>query len=131
MSRIKPHSGPRQRLPRVQDKGHLKWIRTLPCLASGRLTGIEAAHVRYGSLFHDKRSTGMAEKPDDRWAVPLHHSMHRTGPRAQHSENERRWWAGQGIDPLAVAKALYEVSGDDAAGLAIIRGRGPITRRRK
>jgi hypothetical protein len=46
----------------------------------------------------------MAEKPDDKWALPLCRRDHED----QHRTNELGWWAGKGIvDPFAVAVALY------------------------
>ncbi|MGH6725120.1 MAG: hypothetical protein ACREB8_01075 [Pseudolabrys sp.] len=110
----------RQRRPRVQDAAHLAWIRTLPCLVTGRREGIEAAHVRYSDPRFAKRQAGIGEKPDDRWTVPLHHETHRTGPEAQHNSNERAWWVARGIDPVMVAAALYANSGDDDAAHQIL-----------
>ena len=111
----------RQRQPRIKDANHLAWIRTLPCLVTGRRDGIEAAHVRYSDPRFAKRQVGIGEKPDDRWTVPLHHEMHRTGSDAQHSANERSWWRARGIDPVIVAAALYSVSGDDMAARLILQ----------
>ncbi|MDG9793659.1 hypothetical protein N5D24_24725, partial [Brucella anthropi] len=56
-------------------------------------------------------------KPDDRWTVPLSPEMH----REQHSMNEQDFWQRYKIDPCQVAMALHGVSGDDEAGLVIIR----------
>ena len=115
----------RQRQPRIRDERHLKWLRKLQCAVTGRQEGIEAAHVRYGDHLLGKRPTGYGERPDDRWALPLHHSEH----RAQHAYgDERGWWRLQGIEPLAVALALYEVSGDDEAGETILRNARALVR---
>lgn len=111
----------RQRRPRVSDDGHLRWIRTLPCIVSGRRDGVEAAHIRYSDPRFAKRQVGIGEKPDDRWTVPLHHELHRTGAEAQHSSNERAWWRARGIDPVIVATALYASSRDDSAALMILQ----------
>ena len=105
---------------RARNPKHLAWIRTLPCLVSGTYRRIEAAHVRYGSPVHGKPATGMGTKPDDRWTVPLAAEIHREGPEAQHAANEREWWEARGIDPLDVALRLHAVTGDTAAGEAII-----------
>lgn len=106
--------------PRQHRDSHLDFIRSLPCLCCPAPAPSEAAHVRYGSLRHGKRSTGLGEKPSDQWAVPLCPRDHREGPDAQHSTNEEHWWKLRGIDPLVVAALLYANSGDVEAGTMII-----------
>lgn len=105
-----------QKRPRKQDGKHLAWIRTLPCLVTGQY-GVEAAHIRYAAPAYGKRDTGKAEKPDDRWTVPLSPDAH----RAQHNTNEQKFWDHHKIDPCQVALALHGVSGDDDAAIVIIR----------
>lgn len=102
--------------PRVENEKHLAWIRTLPCVVTGRL-GVEAAHIRYADPAYGKRDVGMAEKPDDRWTVPLAPELH----REQHSVSEREFWVRHGIDPCRVALALYAVSGDDEQATIILK----------
>ena len=66
-----------------------------------------------------KKRTGKGQKPDDAWSIPLTPDEHRD----QHSGNEVNFWNRYRIDPLAIAKALYEVSGDtEAATRIILRG---------
>lgn len=110
--------GKRKR-PRAHDGKHLDFIRGLPCLVTGTRP-VEAAHVRYAAPQWGKRASGMGEKPDDRWAVPLSPAMH----REQHSENEREWWLSKGIDPIAVALALWGCSGDEEAAELILVNAG-------
>lgn len=107
--------------PRQHKESHLDFIRRLPCLCCPAPAPSEAAHVRYGSLRHGKRPTGLGEKPSDQWAVPLCAKDHREGPDAQHSTNEEHWWKLRGIDPLVVAALLFANSGDVEAGQTIIR----------
>lgn len=100
-----------QRQPRVHDKPYLAFIRRQACLGCGTTKGVEAAHVRCGYPEAGWRATGMQEKPDDRRTLPLCGECHRTGPKAQHASNERRWWEAQGIYPpsrCADFAALYE-----------------------
>lgn len=78
----------------------------------------DAAHLRAGNLDYDKDPTGMAQKPSDCWGLPLCRDHH----DEQHRGNELAFWERYGIDPFATAVALFKVSGDVAAGLAIIRG---------
>lgn len=102
--------------PREHDKGHLEFIRELPCVVSG-VRPVEAAHIRMGDPAYGKRETGMAEKPDDRWTVPLASGKH----KEQHSGSEAAFWAKHKIDPCRVALALYAVSGDHDQAAIILR----------
>ncbi|MHC5307554.1 DUF968 domain-containing protein [Bartonella sp. LJL80] len=102
--------------PRQTDEAHLKWVRTLPCLITGKY-GVESAHIRFGNPIFAKRETGRGEKPDDKWVVPLSPEMH----RKQHSMNENKFWEEYKIDPCQTAIALYGVTGDDDQALVIIR----------
>lgn len=108
--------------PRQFKADHLAFVRQLPCLCCPAPAPSEAAHVRYGSLKHGKRTTGLGEKPSDQWTVPLCPRDHRNGPDAQHLSNEAHWWELRGIDPLVVAALLFANSGDVEAGEQIIRG---------
>ena len=94
----------RQREPRQHDKRHLDFVRSQPCCICGEDTTVEAAHIRTGSIPHGKRSTGMQEKPSDKWAVPLckvHHDQ-------QHSMNEMKFWAMHRKDPFMIAIGLKQ-----------------------
>lgn len=106
----------KQKRPRKKDDNHLRWIRTLPCVVTGSRP-VDAAHVRYADPVYGKREVGGAEKPDDRWAVPLCRSEH----DAQHKMNERDYWKSKSIDPCAVALALFGMSGDDEMAEVILR----------
>ena len=108
--------GSLRRRSRVHARDHLKFIRGLPCLITGRRSNVDAAHVRYPDHRFGKRATGIGEKPDDRWAVPLGRALH----DQQHGGNERAFWQGFGIDPVAIAAALWACSGDDEAGEAVV-----------
>lgn len=106
----------KQRRPRDRNEGHLKWIRGLHCCICGAADP-DAAHIRTASAVHGKSSTGLQEKPSDKWVTPLcrtHHDM-------QHSMEELKFWAMFGIDPFGLALSLYAVSGDDEIGDAILR----------
>lgn len=93
-----------QRQPRIEDPAHLAFVRTLPCTVCSRPGPNDPAHLRAAARQYGKRHTGMAEKPDDKWVLPLCRTHH----DAQHRENELGWWAKMGIaDPFALAVALY------------------------
>ena len=85
---------------RIRSKEHLRFVAQQPCLICGRKP-CQAHHVRYA------QERGLALKVSDEFTVPLcatHHSEnHRTG-------DERRWWQGHKIDPLKVARDLWEAS---------------------
>lgn len=100
---------------RIKDDRHLAFIRTLPSVLSG-VYGCEACHIRYGDPMYRKKATGMGQKPDDAWTIPLSPAEH----REQHSTNEREWWFSKGIDPLKIALLLYSVTGNQDAAIKII-----------
>lgn len=106
--------------PRKNNGGHLKFIRGLRCCSCGTSANIEAAHVRYGDPRYGKRSAGIGEKPDDRWTVPLCNNCHVRGVDSQHNTGEKKFWTRLKIDPLALALALWGISGDDEAGEQIV-----------
>ena len=89
--------------PRVRDPGYLVFVRQQPCCLCGA-DRVDAAHIRSGSIAYDKPSTGMAEKPDDRWSLPLCRSDHN---RQHHFGNELEFWRQNGIDPFALAQRYY------------------------
>jgi hypothetical protein len=83
---------------RARDREHLKFVAAQSCLVCGR-TPSDAHHIK----FAEQRAMG--RKVSDKFTVPvcrLHHrDLHRRG-------NERAWWQKQGIEPLAVAAALWK-----------------------
>ena len=58
----------------ARSKAHLSFIRSLPCVVSGRIWGVEAAHVG---------PHGMGQKASDFDTIPLnslwHYEQHRVG----------------------------------------------------
>jgi hypothetical protein len=97
----------RQRQPRIQCPAFLAFVRRKPCCACGAPPPSQAAHIRFGNLEIGKRPTGIAEKPSDRWAVPLCADCHLDTPGAQHNVGEKKFWVRVGIDPFALASKLY------------------------
>ena len=92
----------KQKEPRLIDPGYLTWLRKRPCCVCGS-TPCDAAHIRFGSEFYGKRNVGMAEKPDDKWAVSLCRKCH----MEQHGMNEQEYWRSKRILVLALAQKLY------------------------
>jgi hypothetical protein len=73
-------------------------VASQPCLVCGRQP-CDPHHLR----FAQPRAIGM--KVSDEFTVPLcrghHRQLHQAG-------NERSWWTTFKIDPLAIARALWE-----------------------
>ena len=85
---------------RIRCKEHLRFVAEQPCLVCGRSPS-HAHHIRYA------QPRGLGLKVSDEFTVPLcaiHHSEnHATG-------NERRWWQERNLDPLPVARRLWQNS---------------------
>lgn len=113
---------PSKKTRRIEDPAHLAFIRKLPSIISGAMD-CQACHIRAASAVHRKKMTGLGQKPDDAWTLPLTADEH----RQQHSGNEIEFWDQYGIDPFDAAVRLYAVTGDLEAGarvIASIRVRG-------
>lgn len=115
-----------QRHPRQEWPAHLAYLRTLPCLACGDNTSTEAAHIRMGCEEIEKRPTGLGEKPDDIYAVPLcgrcHREQHEIGENA--FWDRKAWTSSVYIPQWLFLKALALAchSGDYDMGEKIVRG---------
>lgn len=96
-----------------KDADYLSWIHDLPCCVSGRRP-VEAAHVSFANPRAGATGRGKSQKASDRFALPLHESLH----RAQHAENEQKFWSDRGIDPHYLALALYGAYHEDNIELA-------------
>jgi hypothetical protein len=83
----------------------IKNIRQCPCLICG--AEAEAAHLRFSDARY-KKLNGR----DHRWILPLCAGHHRLYPNAQHNSGEFSWWSNMGIDPLPIAKALWDARND-------------------
>jgi len=101
----------RQRQPRKIDKKYKGIVAQLPCAICG-MVGVHVAHIRYTSAKDGADLTGAGRKPDDWRVLPLCPRHHVYGPEAQHSMSEEQFWRNHGINPYALAKALY-TSRDD------------------
>ncbi len=94
----------------TSSPAHAVLIRQLPCLRCGMEPCGEGAHVKRG-LGH--------WRPPHR-LVPLCPGCHRIDADAQHRVGEEAFWGRLGIDPVAVAKRLWEASGDGVRMRAIV-----------
>lgn len=100
---------PKRERGRQEDAAHLVLIRKLPCLITGEVGTVEAAHIRYSRAFYGKVNPGNA-KPDDRWTVPLCSRLHTAASDAQHRHGEELWWEERGFNPLRIADRLHDLS---------------------
>ena len=109
-----------QRRPREKSAAHLDLVRQLPCIVCGNDIETEAAHVRFSDSRVAKINSGLAQKPHDKFTLPLCSRHH----REQHNHgDERLWWESKNIDPIFYALALYACDGDHQTGAAIVRNR--------
>ena len=85
---------------RIRCKEHLRYVASQPCAICGR-TPSHAHHVRYA------QPRGLGLKVSDEFTVPLcaihHRDLHTT-------TKEREWWQERKIDPLIIARALWNES---------------------
>lgn len=115
-------TGTLRKRPRIEDRKHLDFIRRLPCVACGTRRNVEAAHVRMGSALYGKPQAGMAEKPHDKFSLPLCAAHH----TEQHSMSEADFWMALAIDPLQLTLALFDATGDEERAESIIRAHREI-----
>lgn len=94
-----------QRVHRVVDEAHLKFLRTLPCVASGQAYGIIAHHLTIGR-------GRMGRKAGDDLALPLNTVLHEGHRNSLHSVGEKNFWNALGMDPFPLAAFLYANTGD-------------------
>lgn len=97
----------RQREPRQEDKAFLAFVRTQPCCGCGQWPPVQAAHLRRACPERGKRETGGGETASDRWAVPLCTRCHLDAPDSLHRTSEKGFFRRIGVDPFALAAALY------------------------
>ena len=83
---------------RYRNKEHLRFVAQQPCLVCARAPS-DAHHLR----FMQPRALGC--KASDEFTVPLCRAHHRAVHRAG---DEQAWWTAAGIDPVKVARQLWQ-----------------------
>jgi hypothetical protein len=87
-------------LLRKRSKTHLSFVRGQPCLICKK-TPSDPHHLKFA------QARTLGRKVSDEFTVPLcrshHQDLHRYG-------NEKGWWTNMQIEPLDVAKQLWEAS---------------------
>jgi len=105
MQRIDKAALPLGEPKRIRDKEHLKFVARQPCLVCGRQPS-DAHHLRFA------QPRALSMKVSDEFTVPLcrthHRNLHQTG-------NELTWWEKARLDPLPIARKLWETSHPRAA----------------
>jgi hypothetical protein len=88
-------------IQRVRDKEHLRYVAAQPCLLCSA-TPSDAHHVRFAQPW------AMSRKVGDDFTVPLCRKHHRD---LHDSGNESAWWHAMGIEPLEIARGLWNETG--------------------
>ncbi len=101
---------------RKRSKAHLSFVRGQPCLVC-RQSPSDPHHLK----FAQPKALGL--KVSDEFTVPLcrthHHDLHRHG-------NEKAWWVNMQIEPLPIAKELWEASPIHGAASTPLKDRHAI-----
>jgi hypothetical protein len=83
---------------RYRNREHLRSVAKQPCLICGRKPS-DPHHLRY------VQPRALGRKASDEFTVPLCRVHHRAIHRAR---DERAWWQEVGIDPVKVARKLWQ-----------------------
>jgi hypothetical protein len=82
----------------LRDKDHRNFVASQPCLVCGRLPA-DADHLRFA------QPRALSRKVSDEFTVPVcrvhHRELHRHG-------DEAAWWQKTKIDPLPIARRLWQ-----------------------
>jgi hypothetical protein len=83
---------------RYRNREHLRYVMQQACLICGRKPS-DPHHLRY------MQPRALGRKASDEFAVPLCRVHHRAAHRAG---DERAWWQAAGIDPIKIARKLWQ-----------------------
>jgi ERF superfamily len=92
-----PACSPITKPRRIRDKRHRDFVSAQACLICGRQPA-DAHHLRFA------QPRAMGRKVSDEFSVPLCRIHHREIHQAR---NEKDWWKGFNINPIAVAEQLW------------------------
>lgn len=112
----------------VKSRDHKAFIRELPCIQcaiEGRETyGVDPAHVSHA--FPGWPTRGLGSKVSDLRCTPSCRPHH----DEQHADNnERRYWARYGLNPVLFCQALVDCDGDVERGAQTVRDYAAHARR--
>jgi ERF superfamily len=97
---------------RKRDKDHRAFVASKACLVCGRQPA-DAHHLRFA------QAAALGRKVSDEFTVPLCRIHHR---ELHLRADEVAWWAQHPIDPLRVARELWERSHTEGASPAAVEG---------
>jgi len=92
--------------PRVRSRRHLQFVREKACCACNLQSGVQAHHLTHAW----PKARGL--KSPDSLTVPLCHMCHLN---LHMNGKERVWWEEREIDPVEIARLLWE-EGPGVAG---------------
>lgn len=105
---------PLLKIVRQRSKRHLRFVASQPCLIC-KGSPCDAHHLKFA------QARSLSLKVSDEFTVPLcrnhHQELHRHG-------NEAAWWANVQVEPLEVAKRLWETTSSDQASTDRIGAQG-------
>jgi len=94
---------------RLRDKDHRKFVSSQPCLVCGRLPA-DPHHLRFA------QPRALGRKVSDEFTVPVcrvhHRELHRHG-------DEAAWWQKTKIDPLPIARRLWQQARPNGTAVAV------------
>jgi ERF superfamily len=94
---------------RLRDKDHRKFVSTQACLVCGRVPA-DAHHLRFA------QPRALGRKVSDEFTVPVcrvhHRELHRHG-------DEAAWWQKIKIDPLPIARRLWQLARPNGTAAAV------------
>jgi len=93
---------------RYRNKEHLRFVAKQACLVCGRQPS-DPHHLRY------MQARALGRKASDEFTVPLCRVHHREVHRVA---DERTWWTRMALDPVTVARRLWERTRIDEGHLA-------------
>ena len=100
---------------RLRDKDHRKFVSTQPCVVCGR-SPADAHHLRY------TQPRALGRKVSDEFTVPVCRVHHRELHR--HSD-EAAWWGKIKLDPLPIARRLWQRTRLNETAVALGEGAAP------
>lgn len=108
----KQRDNAKSRQSRLSNREHFGHVALLPCAVPGCGTHpVHVAHIRFACAAENAPHVGKGMKPDGWRVLPLCPAHHTDGPHAQHRMNEALFWASHGINPYALARALWNLGG--------------------